>query len=228
MRARLLPVVSVLLLNLAASLAFAAPRAQQVPVSGTALATFFASQGQAINVSTDQLNLQSLSVAAGTNFEVHSFGPQATATSVGTYNSNGGKKTPPALYTVLANAMASGWYATGSFRNGPNRLLVSIFDALNTLQGTNTYQGANAASFGIYDSGPGGTFYLDDTRNSGGAAKILAYSGTGSRAGWTWFACETSPGSGGDFADVVVAVNLSSSTVPVKQTAWGELKAMFR
>jgi len=227
MRARLLPAVSVLLLNLAASLAFAAPRAQQVPVSGTALATFFASQGQAINVSTDQLNLQSLSVAAGTNFEVHSFGPQATATSVGTYNSNGGKKTPPALYTVLANAMASGWYATGSFRNGPNRLLVSIFDALNTLQGTNTYQGANAASFGIYDSGPGGTFYLDDTRNSGGA-KILAYSGTGSRAGWTWFACETSPGSGGDFADVVVAVNLNSSTVPVKQTAWGELKAMFR
>ena len=227
MRARLLPAVSVLLLNLAASLAFAAPRAQQVPVSGTALATFFASQGQAINVSTDQLNLQSLSVAAGTNFEVHSFGPQATATSVGTYNANGGKKTPPALYTVLANAMASGWYATGSFRNGPNRLLVSIFDALNTLQGTNTYQGANAASFGIYDSGPGGTFYLDDTRNSGGA-KILAYSGTGSRAGWTWFACETSPGSGGDFADVVVAVNLNSSTVPVKQTAWGELKAMFR
>jgi hypothetical protein len=228
MRARLLPVVSVLLLNLVTSSAFAAPRAQQVPVSGTALATFFASQGQAINVNTDQLNLQSLSVAAGTNFEVHSFGPQATATSVGTYNSNGGKKIPPALYTVLSNAMASGWYASASFRSGPSRLIVSIFDALNTLQGTNTYQGANAASFGIYDSGPGGTFYLEDARNSGGAAKILAYSGTGSRAGWTWFACETSPGSGGDFADLVVVENMSSSTVPVKQTAWGELKAMFR
>jgi len=228
MRARLLPVVSVLLLNLAASLAFAAPRALQVPVSGTALAAFFASQGQVINVNTDQLNLQSLSVPAGTSFEVHSFGPQATATSFGTYNSNGGKKTPPALYTVLSNAMASGWYATGSFRSGPNRLLVNLYDALHTLQGTNTYQGASAASFGIYDSGPGGTFYLDDSRNSGGAAKILAYSGTGSFVGWTWFACETSPGSGGDFADFVVVVNLSSSTVPVRQTAWGELKAMFR
>jgi hypothetical protein len=228
MRARLLPVVSVLLLLLAASLAFAAPRAQQVPVSGTALAEFFASQGQVINVNTDQLNLQSLSVSAGTSLEVHSFGPQATATSVGTYNSNGGKKTPPALYTVLSSAMAPGWYATASFRTGPSRLLVNLYDALHTLQGTNTYQGANAASFGIYDSGPGGTFYLDDARNSGGAAKILAYSGTGARAGWTWFACETSPGSGGDFADYVVVVNLSSSTVPVRQTAWGELKAMFR
>jgi hypothetical protein len=228
MRARLLPVVSVLLLSLAASFAIAAPRAQQVPVSGTVLAAFFASQGQAINVSTDQLALQSLNVPAGSNFEVRTFGPQATATSVGTYNSNGSKKTPPALYKVLAGATAPGWYAAASFRNGPNRLLVNLFDAQNVLQGTNTYQGANAASFGIYDTGPGGTFYLDDARNPGGAAKILAYSGTGSRAGWTWFACESSAGPGGDFADFVVAVNFGASTVPVMHTAWGELKARFR
>ncbi len=228
MRIRLLPVVSVLLLSLAASLAFAAPRSPQVPVSGTALAAFFASQGQVINVSTDQLDLQTLSVPAGTSFEVRTFGPQATSTSVGTYNANGAKRTPPALYTVLAGATAPGWYAAASFRSGPSRMLVNIFDALNTLQGTNTYQGANAASFAIYDTGPGGTFYLEDVRNPGGAALILAYSGTGLRSGWTWFACESSSGSGGDFADFVVAVNLSSATTPVTHTAWGELKAMFR
>jgi len=228
MRIRLLPVVSVLLLSLATSLAFAAPRTPQVPVSGTALAEFFASQGQVINVSTDQLDLQSLSVPAGTSFEVRTFGPQATATSVGTYNSNGAKKTPPVLYTVLAGATAPGWYAAASFRSGPSRLLVNIFDALNTLQATNTYQGANAASFAFYDSGPGGTFYLEDARNPGGAAQILAFSGTGSRAGWTWFACESSSGSGGDFADFVVAVNLNAATVPVTHTAWGQLKASFR
>src|ERR1051326_2665553 len=73
----------------------------------------------------------------------------------------------------------------------------------------------NAAAFGIYDTGPGGTFYLDDTRNPGGAAKILAYSGTGARAGRTWFACESSSGSGGDFADFVVLVNLGSTSTPV-------------
>jgi len=228
MRIRLLPVVSVLLLSLVASSAFAAPRSPQVPVSGTALAAFFASQGQVINVSTDQLDLQSMSVPAGTSFEVRTFGPQATSTSVGTYNSNGAKKVPPALYTVLAGATAPGWYAAASFRSGPNRMLVNLFDALNTLQGMNTYQGANAASFAIYNTGPGGTFYLEDARNPGGAAKILAYSGTGSRAGWTWFACESSSGSGGDFADFVVGVNLNSSTVPVMHTAWGQLKASFR
>jgi hypothetical protein len=228
MRAPLLPIVSVLLLSLAATSAFAAPRAQQVPVSGTALADFFASQGQVINVRTDQLDLQSLSVPAGTSFEVRTFGPQATNTSVGTYNSNGAKKVPPALYTVLAAASAPGWYAAASFRSGPSRLLVNIFDALNVLQGTNTYQGANAAAFGIYDTGPGGTFYLDDARNPGGAPMILAYSGTGTRAGWTWFACESSPGSGGDFADVVVAVNLGAASTPVAHTAWGQLKARFR
>ena len=228
MRARLLPVVSVMLLSLAASLALAAPRPQQVSVSGTALADFFASQGQVINVGTEQLDLQSLNVPAGKNFEVHTFGPQAATTSIGTYNSNGNKKTAPTLYAVLAGATPAGWYAAAAFQSGPSRLVVKLYDALNVLQATNTHQGANAANFGIYASGSGGTFYLDDTRNSAGAAKILAYSGTGSRAGWTWFACESSPGSGGDFADVVVAVNLGTATVPVQHTAWGQLKARFR
>ena len=74
-----------LLLTLTAAIAHAAARVPQVPVSGTALATFFASQGQTINVNTDQLDLQSVSLPATTSFEVRTFGPDQSAT-FGGYN----------------------------------------------------------------------------------------------------------------------------------------------
>ena len=62
----------------AAPPADAALRSPQVPVSGTALATFFASESQAINPATDQQELQQLSVAPGTNFEMRERGPDVT------------------------------------------------------------------------------------------------------------------------------------------------------
>jgi hypothetical protein len=216
------------LLALAATTSLAAPRARQIPVSGTALATFFSSQGQAINVGTDQLDLQTLSVAVGTAFEVHTFGPEASGTTIGAYNANGNKKSAPTLYTLFPAAATTGWYVTGSFRSGPNRLVVSMFDANRVFQGATTYNGANASNFALSASGPNGTFYLEDARNGSGAAKILAFAGTGAYSGWTWFASETSPGSGGDFADVVTLVNLSSSTTPVASTTWGRLKSIYR
>ena len=228
MRARRLPVFFVLVILVTASIAHAATRPQQVPVSGTALATFFASQGQTINVNTDQLDLQTLTVPVGAAFEVHTFGPEASASSVGTYNANGNKKAAPARYTLFPAATTPGWYVTGTYRSGPNRLVVTVFDANRVVQGTNTYNGANASNFALFDSGPNGTFYLEDARNAAGAAKILAFAGTGTNVGWTWFACETSPGSGGDFADVVTLVNLGSTSTPAVHTAWGRLKAMYR
>jgi len=229
MRARrLLVLSSVLVISLIASLALAAPRSPQISVSGTALAAFFASQGQAINVSTDQLDLQTLSVAVGTASEVHRFGSEASGTDVGAYNANGNKKTAPARYTMFPAATTPGWYVTGAYRSGPNRLVVNLFDTNKALQGTTTYNGANASNFSLFDSGPNGTYYLEDARNAGGAAKILAFAGTGTYSGWTWFAGETSPGSGGDFADVITLVNLGSSTTPVVSTTWGRLKAQYR
>jgi len=218
---------TVMFLTLATAVAHAATRAQQVPVSGTALATFFASQGQSINVNTDQLDLQTLNVTVGATFEVHTFGPGASGTSFGAYNSNGNRKGTPALYTVTPATMTSGWYATGSFLNGPNRLVVNTFDSNRVMQRTQTFNGALAAGFALFDSSPTGTFYLEDTRNAGGAAKILAFAGTGTRAGWTWFACETSSGSGGDFADFITVVNLASATTPTLHTDWGQLKALY-
>ena len=224
---RLLPMASLLVLALATTAAHAAMRSPQIAVSGSALATFLASKGQTINVNTDQLDLQTLSLAVGTAFEVHTFGPQASATDIGAYNAGGNKKTAPSRYTVFPAALQSGWYTTGAFRSGPSRLVVNLFDANKAVQGTTTYNGANASNFALFDSGPNGTYYLEDARNAGGAAKILAFAGTGTLSGWTWFASETSAGTGGDFADVVTLVNLGSTTTPVASTTWGRLKSMY-
>src|ERR1051326_6484845 len=62
----------------------AALRSPQVPVSGSTLQTFFGTQGQAINVSTDQVDAQTFSVPVGSDFQVLRFiDPNA---SVGAYN----------------------------------------------------------------------------------------------------------------------------------------------
>jgi hypothetical protein len=194
-----------------------------VPVSGTALATFLASQGQSINVNTDQLDLQQLSWTATTAFEVHEM-KSASGTSLGLHNAAGSS---PKLYQALPSSIAPGWYVQCSFRTSPSRLVVNLFDANNVIQGTNTYNGADRSAFGIYVATATGTFYVSDARNAG-AAKILAFSGTGARAGWTWLACETTAGAGGDFADFVALVNLSSATTPTLHTAWGRLKQLYR
>jgi hypothetical protein len=217
-----------LLMTLATTSAYAATRTQQIPVSGTALAAFFASQGQSINVGRDQLDLQTLSVPVGNAFEVHTFGPEASTTSLAAYNANGNKKSAPTLYTLFPAATTPGWYTTGAFRSGPNRLVVNVYDGNRVMKGTNTFNGANSSNFALSNSGSNGTFYLEDARNAGSAVKILAFAGTGTLSGSTWFACETSSGSGGDFADFITLVNFGSTTTPTKRTAWGQLKALYR
>jgi len=213
-----------LLLTLTAAIAHAAARVPQVAVSGTALATFFASQGQTIDVNNQQLDLQVLNVPALTNFEVRVFGPEVATTGFGAYNT---APVSPPLYLIAPGAATPGWYEVASFRSGPSRLVVNMFDQLNSVQGTNTYNGADATAFGFYDQGVTGPFYTQDSRN-GGTARILAYNGTGARLGWTWFACETGAGPGGDYADFIALVNLSLAPVPVLRSDWGTLKRRFQ
>jgi hypothetical protein len=218
------------LLTLTAVIAHAAVRVPQVPVSGTALATFFASQGQTIDVNTQQLDLQTLSVPAGTSFEVHEFGT-ATGSTFGAYGT--ALATPP-LYQIIPGAPAPGWFSAAAFRTSPTRLVVSIFDQNSAFMGSTTYLAGppDPSAFGFYlQQAPaaGGTvFYTQDARNPGGTARILAYNATGVSTGWTWFACETGAGPGGDYADFIALVNLSLAPVPVMQTNWGTLKARFR
>jgi hypothetical protein len=216
---------AVLLMILTSAIAHAAARVPQIPVSGSALSTFFASQGQTIDVNNQQLDLQSLSVPATTNFEVRVFGPAASTTAFGAYNT---APASPPLYLIAPGAASPGWFQVAGFRTGPSRLVVNEFDAGNTFQGTNSYIGADPTGFGFYDQGATATFFTQDSRNTGGAAKILAYNGTGSRVGWTWFACETGASPGGDYADFIALVNLSLAPVPVNRTDWGTLKRRFQ
>ena len=219
-----------LLLTLTAAVAHAAARVPQVPVSGTALATFFASQGQTIDVHNQQLDLQTLSVPAGAGVEVYAFGPINWAT-FGAYNA---APVSPSLYQIFPGAATLGWFSMFSFRTAPTRLLVNLFDNNSALVGSTSYLAGppDASAFGFYlmqAPGAGGlTFYLQDSRNAGGAARMLAYNATGPSTGWTWFACETGAGPGGDYADFIALVNLSLAPVPVLRTDWGTLKQRFR
>jgi len=211
-------------LLLSAPPAAAALRSPQISVSGSALATFFASQGQAINPATDQQDLQQLSVAPGASFDLIAHGSDGSA-SAGVYNT---LPATPSLYQVWPGAAADGWFAAASFRTGPTRLVVNLFDAASTIQGTNTYLGADPNAFGIYGQGAGGAVYLQDARNPLGAARILTYSGTGTHQGSTWFAIETGSTTGGDFADLVLLVNLALAPVDVEHGSWASLKRRFR
>jgi hypothetical protein len=216
------------LLAAAAASVQAAARVPQIPVSGNALSTFFASQGQTIDVHQQQLDLQSLNVPATASFEVRVFDLAAAGTSFGAY---GTAIVSPPLYLIAPASATTGWFETASFRTGPTRIVVNLFDAGSAFQGSTSYLAGppDPSAFGFYDQVSGGqSFFTQDSRNAGSAARILAYNGTGSRLGWTWFACETGAGPGGDFADFVALVNLSLAPTEVQRTDWGTLKQRFR
>lgn len=215
------------LLAAAAATAHAALRSPQIPVSGTALQTFFNSKGQSINVNTDQQDLQTVSFAADATLSFGTEFPNGASATLGLYNA--GFATPP-LYQVFPGAASDGWSAIASFRTGPTRVVVSLFDAASAFQGSTTYLAGppDRTNMGLYLQAPAGsTFYSQDSRNADGA-RLLAFAATGGLAGGTWLAWETGAGPGGDFADFVTLVNISSGPVPVSRTDWGRLKARFR
>ena len=222
MSSRLGAIALALLLTALPGVASAAYRSPQVLVSGTALQSFFTSQGQLISVASAQLDAQRFNLAFGAPFQVL---PILSPTAgIGVYNA-----TPPSppLYQVYPGAASPGWTAFASFQP-TDRLVVNLFDALNVLQGTITYVGADRTDFGFYASLPGGIAYSQDARNAGGRAQMLAFNGTGVRAGLTWFAFESTPGPGGDFADAVVLVNLTVAAVVATNSTWGRVKSLYR
>jgi hypothetical protein len=217
------------LLLLTAPAASAQYRSPQVPVSGTALASFFASQGQAINVNTDQLELQSASVPVNTSVVMRGFFVGGPGSSFGLYN---GAPASPPLYLVFPGAASSGWFASASYRTAPTRLVVNLFDNNSAFVGATTYLAGppdpSDVGFYIPDGGSGATLYSQDARNTGGAARILMYAGTGAHAGETWFAGETGSGPGGDFADIIALVQIPLAPTDVMHASWGALKHRFR
>ena len=219
---KLPPVAILLLVVLPAASVHAGLRSPQVPVSGTALQSFFTSHGQSINVSAGQQDLQRFSIPAYYSFGVHTFGDRTT--SFGVYNASA---TVPPLYQLMPGAAGDGWFVVCSFRTGPDRLIVNLFDNNSAFVSTNTYLGADPTDLGFYDEGAGGTFYTQDARNPDGAPNILVFSATGALAGSTWFACETSTGPGGDFADFIVLLDLAFTPVPTTRSSWSLVKALY-
>lgn len=203
----------------------AAPRVPQVPVTGTALATFFASQGQTINVNTDQVDAQRQAVPATTNFQMQTYGPALSTTAIGIYNA---ALEVPALYQIMPAATGTGWFAVAAFRTSPTRLVVNLFDNNTALQGSTSYLGADASDFAFYATGSNGTLYQQDSRNVLGAARMLVFNGTGAKTGNTWLAFETSSVGPADYADVIALVNLALSPVSEAKSTWSRVKALYR
>ena len=202
-------------------------RAPQVPFNGAALQGYLNGIGESINVSTDQVDAQMWTTGASGNstftlmIEVTG---NAGANSIGVYNTNGGPVPPQ--FQIFPPATAPGWHALAHFSAG--NLTVSLFDQNATFMGQTFYPGVNASSFGFYLSGPGGTFYTEDSRN-GGAAQMLTYMGTGVNFGEWWECFEDSPYAGGD-QDFDDAVLLMQSVVPtdIDPRSWGRVKRLYR
>ena len=222
---RLLAASVVGLVLLAAPAAHAALRSPQIPVNGTALQAFFTSHGQAINVNTDQLDLQTVSLPGDVAVQLGAPFVGAGSETQGIYNA---ALAAPPLYQVFPGAVSNGWPAVMSFRTAPIRVVVNLFDASSALQGTNTYLGADRTNLGFYlQQAGGGTFYSEDARNASGA-RLLAFNSTGALAGGTWLAWETGAGPGGDFADSTWLIGYAFAPVPVLRSDWGTLKQRFR
>lgn len=213
-----------------ATSASAALRSPQVPVLGGTLQTYLNSVDGGINVAADQDVSQRWAVTASTNatFTVMvELSGDAGSNALGLYNAGVGS---PTLYQLFPGAAQAGWFAVASFRNTPTRAVVNLFDDSAVLQGTTTYLGADRTNFGFYISGPGGTWYTQDSRNAGDAVQALAFAGTGFNAG-QWFLCfedaSVRGASDKDYDDAILFME-SVNPTPVTGTSWGQLKARFR
>lgn len=222
--------VALVALSASTGVSSAALRVPQVPVLGGSLQAYFASIGETINVNTQQDAAQTWTRTVSTNSGVSLLieqSPNAAGNTIGLYN---GSPAVPALYPVLPGNALPGWFAQISFRTGPVRMIVNLFDDNAAPVSSNTYLGIDATNFGFYISGPSGTFYQQDVRNPGARAQVLSYAGTGVNAG-TWFVAfedaSVAAASDQDYDDSVVQVE-SVNPTPVSTTTWGTLKTRFR
>ena len=202
------------------------PRVPQVAIGGGSLQGYLNGVGESITVGTDQLDAQtwSTTISGNSTFTLMlEFAGNAAGNAIGVYN---GSAAAPALYQIFPGAAAPGWYATAHFGLGGS-LVVSLFDNNSAYQGQSAYGGVDKNIFGFYLQGPGGTFYSQDYRNSGGAAMVLTYAGTGQNLGCWWQAFEDTQNGDRDFDDAVLFVE-SVNPVPTGNTSWGRLKGLYR
>jgi len=216
-------------LALATSAHSAVLRSPQVPISGNALATFFASQGESIDPATQQIVLPPvalLNVGLPSGLQLIS----RRALGSGALDLYNAAAASPAQYMILpASASVPGWFTMTTAQTSPMRLIVNLFDEQNSFQGSTTYLAGPPDPFNLafaYE-GPTGLRYSQDARNPSGLPRLLAFAGTGGNLGNVWLCVEDGSTGTGDFADAVFLI-LGIAPVPVQHTSWGTLKQRFR
>jgi len=218
-------ILGLLLVAAFASSAFAALRVPQVVLSDGTLQGYLNSVGESINAATDQEDAQrwASTVSSNSTFTIQmELGAFAPSNTIGIYNAS---LAAPPLYQVFPGAATAGWFAVASFRTGPIRVVVNLFDNNAALQGTSTYLGADKNDFGFYLNSPNQLSWTQDYRNGLGEARALAYKGTGINSGSWWLAFEDWIDY--NYSDCVLFLE-SVNPVPVSTTSWGQLKARFR
>ncbi len=206
-------------------------RAPQIPVQGGALQGFFIAEGQSLDVQRDQLDAQLMQMYLNTN-STYTIQIECAAKddgiSLGLYD---GSTLTPWLAQLFPASAGPGWFAVASFRPSPARVVVNLFDANASLQGTTTFLGGNRQAIGFYAQGPNGVIYSQDSRNPGGAAQVLFFAGISVYSGAMWIAFEASARAAGaddDFDDAVLLLEQNIFVGPVQHTSWGSLKKRFR
>jgi hypothetical protein len=204
-------------------------RVPQVPVLGGSLQAYLNSEGETINVLTDQVNAQVWSASASGNSVLTlmiELAGNADFNSLGIYNADVGASP---LFQIFPGGAIAGWHAMVSFKDNGS-LVVTLFDENSIVQGQVVYADVHSNSYGFYIQGPGGTFYSQDGKNPGAAAQILTYAGTGQNFGEWWICFEdTGLGNGSDQDyDDVVAIMESVVPVATKAMTLGGVKALYR
>ena len=225
----LIPLVALVATAALSMRADAAPRVPQVAVLGGTLQAYLIGIGETINVNTDQDATQAWAKTTSST-SAYTIQFQGTVNgplhNLSMYNSTAAV---PVLYFLLNGSVGPLGFSTATFQAGGN-LVVNRFDAGANFLSSTIYVGADPNGFGFALSTPGGSFFTQDFRNSGGLAQALAYQGTGANAGTWWLCWEESnraAGADDDFDDMVILME-SVNPTPVSKTTWGSLKSRFR
>jgi hypothetical protein len=203
------------------------PRVPQVAFSSASLQAYLNGQGESINVLTDQVDAQvwDTSVSGNSTFTLMiELSANNLQNAIGIYNT--GIAVPP-LYNVFPGSASAGWFATAHFGGG--NLTVTVFDQNSVIQGQITYAGVSPNGFGFYLVGVAGTKYSQDSRNPGGAPRVLTFLGTGANFGdwWECFEDSNDATASADFDDAVLLMQ-SVVPTPTNQSTWGKVKSLYR
>jgi len=205
-------------------------RVPQVPVLGGTLQAYLNSEGESINVLTDQMDAQVWAQSASGNALLTlmvSLTPSSNVNSIGIYNA--GIAIPPLVF-VLTSASGPGSFSTLSFKPG-NILVINRFDAGANFISQTTFGPIDPNNFGFYIATANGVFFSEDGRNPGSKAQMLAYQGTGINAGEWWLCWEDAAVNGGtsdqDYDDEVLILE-SVNPLATEKTSLGSVKALYR